>query len=99
MNKNQILLTSLQHFAMAFNGMSLNDFVLFRYIAFKEGVSHDQLLNNSKFEEKNIQASLRKLTGSRLVSNAHRYLLVKEVQGIEEVRYYLTARGKEYLRL
>ena len=99
MKKNEILLTSLQHFAMAFNGMSLNDFVLFKYIAFREGVSHEQLLNSTKFEEKNIQASLRKLTGSRLVSNAHRYRLVKDVQGVEEVRYYLTARGKEYLRL
>ena len=99
MDTKTIRLNSLNYFSLAFHGMSLNDFILLAHIADKEGINHDQLLEASKFEEKKVQASLRKLTGSRLATKSCRYRLVKEAPVSQGTGYFLTSKGREYIQL
>lgn len=79
MANNKISLNSLNTFALAFNAMSLKDFVLFKHIVNSEGITRDQLVSATGYDERNIQSALRKLTGSSLAAKNSRYQLIKEV--------------------
>ena len=99
MSSKSIQLTHLNHFSIVFNQMSLKDLVLFMHVAKNEGLTREQLLTETGFDERSIQGALRKLTGSRLASNACRYELIKEAITGAGVGYFLTGKGKEFVSL
>ena len=99
MAKNIISLHSLNAFALSFNSMSLKDFVLFRHIVDREGITCDQLVEVTGYDERNVQSALRKLTGSRLAAKNTRYQLVKEAPAPDGRGYFLTGKGREFIRL
>lgn len=94
-----VQLEPLINFSIVFNQMSLKDLVLFISVAKREGLSHDQLMTETGYDKKSIQGAMRKLTGSRLASNACRYTLVKEAATDSGTGYFLTTKGKEFIRL
>ena len=64
----------------------------------QEGISQDQLIKATGYDERNIQSALRKLTGSSLAAKNSRYRLVKEAAVTEGTGYFLTTRGREFIR-
>ena len=98
MDNNNISLNSLNTFAIAFNAMNLKDFVLFRHIVDQQGITRDQLIKATGYDERNIQSALRKLTGSPLAAKNSRYRLVKEAAVTEGAGYFLTTRGRKFIR-
>lgn len=99
MINSNISLKNLNSFALAFNSISLKDFVLFSLIANGEGMTRDQLLSATGYDERNIQSALRKLTGSPLAAKNSRYQLVKEAPVPKGGGYFLTERGREFIKL
>ena len=82
-----------------FEGITAKDIVLFKTIAANEGIDQPGLIKATGYEEKALQASLRKLTGSKLTANSYRYTLVKESPSSNASGFFLTRKGREFSQI
>ena len=96
---NDLSIQMLNGLSSAFYGMTLKDLVVFSHVVDQKGVLLTDLKKLTAYTDNELQASIRKLTGSKLATQQTRYLLIKEVQGIKGMSYFLTTKGLEYAKL
>ena len=96
---NDFCIQMLSGLSVTFHGMTLKDLVIFSHVCKQEGITVRELAEKTGYSEKELQASTRKLTGSKLATQQTRYLLIKEQQEIKGISFYLTTKGTEYGKL
>ncbi len=96
---NNLSIATLNGLSVTFSTMSLKDLVIFSHIADQEGITLLELKDVTGYQDADMQASIRKLTGNKQAAKHTRYLLIKEQLGIKGQSYYLTTKGIEYSKL
>ena len=96
---NNLSTEILNGLSVTFSGMSLKDLVIFSHVVQQEGITLSELKKTTGYQDADMQASIRKLTGNKQAAKHTRYLLIKEQQGIHGQSFYLTTKGVEYSKL
>ena len=98
MNK-KLSIQCLNGLSVMFTAMSLKDLVIFSHIVDREGITLTELKDITGYQDADMQASIRKLTGSKQAAKQTRYQLIKEQPSIKGQSYFLTTKGIEYSKL